>query len=76
MASPMYATGIGLVIEGISRFDYEKDKEDKMLMEEENTTQSRKRKKSEKKGKGELGESGPSKFLGFLRDWFENDTSE
>jgi len=51
MASPMYATGIGLVIEGISRFDYEKDKEDKMLMEEENTTQSRKRKKSEKKGK-------------------------
>jgi len=25
MASPMYATGIGLVIEGISRFDYEKE---------------------------------------------------
>ena len=27
LASPMYATGIGLVIEGISRFDKDKDKE-------------------------------------------------
>jgi len=73
MASPMYATGIGLVIEGISRFDYEKDKEDKILQEDVNT--NRKGKKKQVK-KGDSRESGPSKFLKYLREWFENDTTE
>ena len=73
MASPMYATGIGLVIEGISRFDFEKDKEDK-THKEDNSTKPKGKKKQAKKG--EPGETGPSKFLKSLRDWFESDTTE
>jgi len=74
MASPMYATGIGLVIEGISRFDYEKDKEDKVQQDDDPKRKGKK--KQVKKEKGEIGETGPSKFLKSLRDWFESDTSE
>ncbi len=73
MASPMYATGVGLVIEGISRFDFEKDKEDK-THKDDNSIKPKGKKKQAKKG--EPGETGPSKFLKSLRDWFESDTSE
>ena len=78
MASPMFATGVGLVIEGISRFDYEKDKEkrtsfnvedEKPIMEGETT-------KSPKKTGGKASESGTGRFLKSIKDWFENDTSE
>jgi cell division ATPase FtsA len=73
MAIPMYSTGIGLVIEGIKRFDYEKSKErhtDPLGEEVSN-------KKAEKKSKQKIpkGESGPSRFLNTIKDWFENDTS-
>jgi len=75
MASPMFATGVGLVIEGISRFDYEKDKEKRTSFTVEDkepvTEEDTKKQKKEK-----TGESGPSKFLKGLRDWFENDTTE
>jgi len=75
MASPMFATGVGLVIEGISRFDYEKDKERRTSFNvESEETITKEETKKQKKQKS--GESGPSKFLKGLRDWFENDTSE
>jgi len=78
MASPMYATGIGLVIEGISRFDYEKVKEDKLLQNDINEEETAKdeEKKDRKKVKEGDGKSGPSRFLNSIKDWFENDTSE
>ncbi len=78
MASPMFATGIGLVIEGISRFDYEKDKEERtstnVKTEESVTGEEKKKEPKKKRNKG--GDTGPSKFLKGIKDWFENDTSE
>ncbi len=79
MASPMFATGVGLVIEGISRFDYEKDKENRSNSHdnEQDGTQSDAGKKiTGKKKKSSLSEPGTSKFLRRLKDWFENDTEE
>ena len=78
MASPMYATGIGLVIEGISRFDYEKNKENKALQNEENkdAPKQKGKKKQLKKDKDGSIESGTARFLKSLRDWFESDTPE
>jgi len=78
MASPMFATGVGLVIEGISRFDYEKDKEKRTSFntKNEDPITEDELKKQPKKKKERTGESGPSKFLKGLKDWFENDTSE
>ncbi len=78
MASPMYATGIGLVIEGISRFDYEKSKEELANQNEEgkDTSKQKRKKKPPKKDNNNSGESSGSRFLNYLRDWFDNDTSE
>ena len=78
MASPMYATGIGLVIEGISRFDYEKNKEELALQKEEDNdaTKRKRKKKMPKKDNGNSGESSGSRFLNYLKDWFDSDTSE
>jgi cell division protein FtsA len=78
MASPMFATGVGLVIEGVSRFDYEKDKEKRTSFnkESEESVLDNETNKQQKNRKEITGESGPSKFLKGLRDWFENDTSE
>ena len=78
MASPMYATGIGLVIEGISRFDYEKNKEEIALQNEEgkDTSKQKRKKKLPKKDNNNSGESSGSRFLNYLKDWFDNDTSE
>ncbi len=78
MASPMYATGIGLVIEGISRFDYEKSKEELANQNEEgkDTSKQKRNKKTPKKDNNNSGESSGSRFLNYLRDWFDNDTSE
>ncbi len=75
MASPMFATGIGLVIEGISRFDYEKDKEKRtsLNIEVEDTTSEAEKPKRKKTIKRE---SGPNIFLNKIKDWFENDTSD
>jgi cell division protein FtsA len=74
MAIPMYATGIGLVIEGIKRFDYEKRKEDDLVIPEK-ITESKKGSKKEEKPKLPKSSSGPSRFLNTIKDWFENDTS-
>jgi len=73
MAMPMYSTGIGLVIEGIRRFDYEKSKERHMESFEEETPTRKSTKKP--KQKSPSGESGPTRFLNTIKDWFENDTS-
>ena len=59
LASPMYATGTGLVIEGISRFD--KDKE---------SPKNGEKKKGKEKDKKGL--KRPS-FLKQIQDWFERD---
>lgn len=78
MASPMFATGIGLVIEGISRFDYEKDKESRTTLNVENkdSETSEEQIKQQKTQSDKNGESGSSRFLNMIKDWFENDTKE
>lgn len=67
IASPMYSTCIGLVIEGISRYDKEKDKE------MQNKGEKRKRKLRIKKSKTE---QIPTGFLKSIQDWFERDGLE
>jgi len=59
MASPMYATGIGLVIEGVARWDRDKD-----------TPKNGDKKKG--KDKDKKGPKRPS-FLKQIQDWFERD---
>lgn len=74
MASPMYATGVGLVIEGILRFDIEKIRED--YGAEEEITDEKGKKRVKKKEKTDDAESGPSRFLKSIKDWFESDATE
>ena len=77
MASPMYATGVGLVIEGISRFDYEKARENNASQNDDDDAPGKKgRKKQRKKEKDNTSESGTSRFLNSLKEWFESDTTE
>jgi cell division protein FtsA len=64
MASPMHATGIGLVIEGISRLEKQMEREEKVPGE----AGKAKSKKSERKGKR------PINFLKKIQDFFESDT--
>ncbi len=68
MASPMYATGIGLVIEGIKR--YEMEIKTKRPTED---TDSGKKKKKEKKGSNLFG---PLRFGEKIKEWFEADARE
>ncbi len=70
MASPMYATGIGLVIEGIRRLDYDKRKEG--FDDETDSNKKRKRKKR----KNQSDESGSRRFLNILENWFDSDATE
>lgn len=67
MASPMYATGIGLVIEGINRFKRDKDREMMEKGEKRKLIWSPKKAKKEPK---------PAKFLKNIQDWFERDGME
>ncbi len=78
MASPMYATGVGLVIEGISRFDHEKVREDNYSLPSDDISDSRSdgKKKAKTRRKDNSGESGTARFLKSLKDWFESDTTE
>jgi cell division protein FtsA len=63
MASPMFSTGIGLVIEGIARLNKEKEKE--ML------------KPDKKKIRTKEGRQGrQTNFLKLIQDWFERDQAE
>jgi cell division protein FtsA len=75
MASPMYATGIGLVIQGIERYIREKVKEDVNIPEQEVRTADKEKvterelkipEKIEKKPKS-------NGFLKRIQDWFEGD---
>jgi cell division protein FtsA len=68
IASPMFATSIGLVIEGIKRYEMEI----KTKRPDENGESARKGKKR----KGEKQELGSKRFLGIIKDWFENDAEE
>lgn len=70
MASPMYATGVGLVIEGIHRLDYDKQRENFEYDAEGN----KKAKKKKKKTQGS--EPGSRRFLNMLENWFDSDTNE
>lgn len=71
IASPMFATSIGLVIEGIKRYEMEI----KTKRPNEDNQKGVPAKKSRKK-KGESSETGSKRFLGLIKDWFENDTEE
>ncbi|MEE4260445.1 MAG: cell division protein FtsA [Bacteroidales bacterium] len=70
MASPMYATGVGLVIEGIHRFDYDKQRENFEYDSDGNKKAKKKKKKSQS------GEPGSRRFLNMLENWFDSDTNE
>lgn len=63
MASPMYATGIGLVIEGLERFEKQLEREEKGLDESD----------KKKKKKPASGTKKPASFLKKIQDFFEND---
>ncbi len=67
VASPMFSTGIGLVIEGISRFNREShsDMQDK--------GEKRKKKMTVRKDKKE---QKPAGFLRSIQDWFERDAMD
>ncbi|NOX86987.1 MAG: cell division protein FtsA [Chlorobi bacterium] len=68
IASPMYATGVGLVIEGIRRAEAEK-----LLFQEEEEEEKKGRfGKRTKAKKGEKRSS--SMFLERLQEWFQSDT--
>lgn len=67
MASPMYATGIGLVIEGIKRMDSD-IKTSKVDLEKSSD------KPNTKKGETKVRDySGSRGFLGKVKKWFEDD---
>jgi len=63
MASPMYATGIGLVIEGLERFERQKLR-DSNEYADNGKPQKKSREKKERK---------PVSFLRKIQDFFEND---
>jgi cell division protein FtsA len=65
MGSPMYATGIGLVIEGLDRFERNQMKEEKQSGEKNDD--KRKNKKSEPKPKRQ------GSFLKKIQEFFEDD---
>lgn len=65
MGSPMYATGIGLVIEGLDRFERNQIREEKQSGEK--TDENRKKKKSEPKPKRQ------GSFLKKIQEFFEDD---
>jgi len=81
MTRPMYATGVGLVIEGISRFNLEKEKDERKIakptiakesiIQEEGELQELKIKEEK-----ERNEKSANKFFNNLKKWFENDTAE
>lgn len=66
MASPMHATGIGLVLEGVNRLEKQQEREDKIPSEMQNV-KTKKTEKAEKKTKK------PISFLKKIQDFFEND---
>lgn len=66
MASPMHATGIGLVLEGVNRLEKQLEREDKEPGENQNT-KMKKTEKPEKRARKQVS------FLKKIQDFFEND---
>ncbi len=64
LASPMYATGIGLVIEGIDRYTQEMKKETSDEMKKAATLKKEQKERKKPKTNG---------FLSRIQDWFEGD---
>jgi len=73
MASPMYATGIGLVIQGIERYLREKVRDDIKTPEKVKVMEKETREKSEVRE--QIIEKKPKSngFLKRIQDWFEGD---
>ncbi len=67
MASPMYATGIGLVIEGIKRMESDIKTSKVDLGKSDDRPNAKKKEKKEKDYTGSRG------FLGKVKKWFEDD---
>ena len=70
IASPMYSTGVGLVIEGVKRFYLEKGKENTKM--QPNRKKIKFKIKKEKEAKIEQ----PISFLERIQTWFEKDEIE
>jgi cell division ATPase FtsA len=64
MASPMYATGIGLVIQGIERYIREKVRDDVKSPEKVKIFENEQKVQKKTKSNG---------FLKRIQDWFEGD---
>jgi cell division protein FtsA len=69
MASPMHATGIGLVLEGVNRIEKQQEREDKAPGENQNM-KTKKTEKTEKRARK------PMSFLKKIQDFFENDQEQ
>jgi cell division protein FtsA len=86
MASPMYATGIGLVIVGIDRYEREKEKmkpeeveEDPEPEEESTKTKKGKEKKprvKKVKDPDKAGKKFTDSFIEKIQKWFEEENNE
>lgn len=74
MASPMYSTGIGLVIEGIKRFDsgIKNDNIENAMSGEKDEKTSKKKEKAPKKSKD--GQQGRTRFIDIIKQWFDDDS--
>jgi len=72
MASPMFATGVGLVIEGIKRAE----NGNSLLSLDEDLKESSEKvsRKKKKKRTEKLEDFGSKRFLDKLQDWFQSDT--
>lgn len=64
MASPMFATGIGLVIEGLDRFEKNQNRDNSDADEKEDKKKKKQQAKSKRQGS----------FLKKIQDFFEDDT--
>jgi len=80
MTKPMYATGVGLVIEGISRFNLENEKDIRKMQKatsaNEPVIQEEDKVELKIKEEKERNEKSANKFFNNLKKWFENDTAE
>jgi len=78
MASPMFSTGVGLVIEGISRFDYEKDKAKRTIANTEIETPATEEVNNDTPPPipSNTEDRGMTRYINIIKDWFENDTPE
>jgi cell division protein FtsA len=78
MASPMYSTGIGLVIVGIERFEKEKEKmkpvvEEEIPVPEEKAVKSKKVKEKKPKTPEKPGQKFTDSFIEKIQKWFEEE---